>query len=306
MVTYDSLVNELLTARPWRRAAAPFSLVKLAGPDAPDFLQRLCSQDVVGMAVHECRPAAFLDAKGKVQMTCYVGRAVDAFWLEVQSEQVERLLAWLERYHFNEKLTFVRQAWTCADWIGGAWPAGSVSDNELLAGAETVRFAIARRSVRWLRVHAATPQLPAEFGGTEPTGELAEAVRMLAGFVRVGVDTEPTTLALEADLDDHCSTTKGCYTGQEIVARIHTYGHVNRRLCLLHLADGPAITAPTPLHEPEDDVPVGRVMAAVRLAERGFRLGFGYLPKDFQAAGTVLRLPDGSAVQVVGTPLPGC
>ena len=71
----------------------------------------------------------------------------------------------------------------------------------------------------------------------------AECLRLLAGLLRVGVETEPTTLALEADLDDHVSTTKGCYTGQEIVARIHTYGHVNRKACLLHLAPGAPITA---------------------------------------------------------------
>lgn len=299
MVTYDSLVNELLAPGPWCRVAAPFALVKLSGPDAADFLQRLCSQDVVGMAASTCRPAAFLDTKGKVQITGHVGRGDDAFWLEVQSEQADRLLSWLERYHFTEKLTFVRQAWTCKDWIGAAWPAGTVSDGQLLGGADSVAFTIARRGVHWLRVHAAAPSLPSGFVGSAPTTELAEAARMLAGFVRIGVDTEPTTLALEADLDDHCSTTKGCYTGQEIVARIHTYGHVNRRLCLLRLDDGPSIAAPAPLHEPDDDLAVGRVMAAVRLADRGFRLGLGYLPKDFQAAGTRLKLADGSGVLVV-------
>ena len=86
---------------------------------------------------------------------------------------------------------------------------------------------------------------------------------MLAGLVRIGVETEASTLALEADLDDHCSTTKGCYTGQEIVARIHTYGHVNRKLCLLQLDGDGAIEQPVPLHELEDDLPVGRVMHAV-------------------------------------------
>ena len=132
------------------------------------------------------------------------------------------------------------------------------------------------------------------------TPDLAECVRMAAGLVRVGIDTEPSTLALEADLDDHCSTTKGCYTGQEIVARIHTYGHVNRKLCLLHLPGGPEIMAPMPLHEPEDQLAVGRVMHAVPVPDRPLRVGLGYLPKDFQALGTRLLLEDGSEVTVAG------
>jgi folate-binding protein YgfZ len=128
---------------------------------------------------------------------------------------------------------------------------------------------------------------------------------MLAGFVRTGIETEPATLALEADLDDHVSGTKGCYTGQEIVARIHTYGHVNRKLCLLLLAPGEPIRAAQPLHELEDRIAVGRVLHAVPIPGREQRLGLGYLPKDFQALGSKLALADGAAVEVIGyEPLP--
>ena len=120
-----------------------------------------------------------------------------------------------------------------------------------------------------------------------------------------GIETEPTTLALEADLDDHISTTKGCYTGQEIVARIHTYGQTNRKLCLLWLGPGAAITAPQPLHEIEDQMAVGRVMHAVPVPGHAARLGVGFLSKDFQARGSQLALADGGACEVIGyAPLP--
>jgi len=131
------------------------------------------------------------------------------------------------------------------------------------------------------------------------SNELAECVAMAAGIVRVGVDTEPTTLALEADLDDHISTTKGCYTGQEVVARIHTYGHTNRKLCLLRLSPGVAIDAPQPLHEVEDQLAVGRVMRAVVAPGGGCRVGLGFLPKDFQAPGSIVALADGGRATVL-------
>ena len=123
--------------------------------------------------------------------------------------------------------------------------------------------------------------------------------RLLHGRAR-RVGGRLVTLALEAHHDDHSSTTKGCYTGQEIVARIHTYGHVNRKLCLLRLPMGEAINEPVVLHELEDDLAVGRVMHAVPLAQHDMRLGLGYLPPDFQAIGTRLTLAGQGDVEVIG------
>lgn len=287
------LLRSLLANGPFARQAAPYRLLTVAGPDAAEFLQRLCTQDVLAVPVGGLAPAALLDAKGKLQVTCLVGRlAADRFVLETQAEQAERLAALLDRYHFTEKLTL--RPWPA----GPCWEriAASEGDGGSVEGDEAGCVVVfARRGVRFERRHGAGTAWPAAHE-LEPAR--AECLRMLAGLVRVGVDTESTTLALEADLDDHCSTTKGCYTGQEIVARIHTYGHVNRRLCLLELAAGSAVTAPIPVLD-EDELPVGRVMHAVPLPDGSARLGFGYLPKDFQAPGTKLRLADGATVGVL-------
>lgn len=296
------LLDDLLANGPFARADAPYCLVEVAGPDAGDFLQRLCSQDVLGMAAPQVRPAALLDAKGKLLVTCLVFRRTGSFWLEVQAGQRERLLALLERYHFTEKLTIAQPAvGACHERIGraAAAPGGSRAAEH---GSPLVHFE--RRGVAFTRSYG---EPVAGAAAARPlTADLAECLRLLAGLVRVGVETEPTTLALEADLDDHVSTTKGCYTGQEIVARIHTYGHVNRKACLLQLGPGAPITGAQPLHEPEDRLAVGRVLHAVPIPGKDARLGIGYLPKDFQAIGTRLALADGTAVSVIGyEPLPG-
>jgi len=293
-MSQPALTATLLANGPYARDDAPYRLLDVAGPDAGEFLQRLCSQDVEGMPEGDVRPAALLDAKGKVQATCLVFRSGETFTLECQREQLERLAELLERYHFTEKLTIAaRPATTCRERVAAA---DGDARGEARRDGDGLHVLFARGGVAFTRAHGGGEELT----GAELPTDLAECLRMCAGMVRVGVETEASTLALEAGLDDHCSTTKGCYTGQEIVARIHTYGHVNRKLCLLRLDDGERIDAPQTLLEPDDELPVGRVLHAVPASGQGLRVGLGYLPTDFQAIGTKLALEGGAAVEVVG------
>ena len=290
----DPLISELLARGPFVRTGAPFCLVSVAGPDAADFLQRLCSQDVRGLAEGVVAPATFLDSKGKVLVTCLVQRLAEVFHIEVQAHQADRLVQLCQRYHFSEKLTIgvPSPAAGCSEWI-----ARSGTPDHLPHHAKRVPWT--RYGVAFVRCHVADAALAPNLQGSALDVDLADCFRMAAGIVKVGVDTEATTLALEADLDDHCSTTKGCYTGQEIIARVHTYGHTNRALCLLDLVEGPRLDAPVVLHECEDDLQVGRVMAAVPVPQHARRRGLGYLPKDFQAPGTKLTLEGGGDVVVI-------
>jgi hypothetical protein len=249
------------------------------------------------MTAGELRPAAFLDAKGKLQTTCLLVRSGgDEVWLETQAHQLEKLLALLERYHFTEKLRTEAIASSCSERVALAGPGERATG--VLGASGALGLAFPRRGVVFQRRHSLGGTVLPPLDGAPLDDETAECLRMIAGLCKVGVETEPTTLALEADLDDHVSTQKGCFTGQEIVARIHTYGHTNRALCLLQLAGGPPITVPQTLHEPDGSA-VGRVMRAVPVPGRALRLGLGFLPKDFQAAGTALRLADRGEVVVV-------
>ena len=293
------LTESLLENGPYVRSAAPFGLVSVAGPDAGDFLQRLCSQDVKALAEGQSAPAAFLDAKGKVVATCLVQRLArdgeDVFWLDTQAAQQGRIAQLLDRYHFTEKLAISSAgpgSMSCDEWIGPQSAAAPERD-------EGVQFSWTRCGVQFVRRHAERGAVQRAWDGAPLDPDRADCLRMAAGIVEIGLDTEASTLALEAFLEDHCSTSKGCYTGQEIVARIHTYGHTNRNLCLLELAAGPRLLAPVVLHECEDDLPVGRVMAAAPLPDGSRRLGLGYLPKDFQDEGVALRLAGGGDAVVV-------
>jgi folate-binding protein YgfZ len=119
----------------------------------------------------------------------------------------------------------------------------------------------------WARVAGGAP-------GVVAGGEGAYAVaRVEAGYPEWGVDIDDTTIPQEANLDElgAISYTKGCYTGQEVVARVHFRGHVNRHLRGLLLddaPDGPPLPARAALHGDE-----GAAVGDVRSVVRSPRLG---------------------------------
>jgi folate-binding protein YgfZ len=305
---HDDLLGPQLARAVAARAEAPYRLITVRGRDAVDFAHRLCTQDIEGMAVGTSRPAAFLTGKGKLVATCRVGRTAEGLWIETQAAQAGVLAENLERFHFTEQLAIAQPALACSELVGRDAPPsiGRAADAcEALAGGG-VLLTGERRGVSWVRCFtpADSPAPPPWAGKSAAalTEELAECWRILAGLAAVGIDTEATTLGLEADLDDHVSTTKGCYTGQEIVARIHTYGHVNRKLTTLVIGGDAPIAVGTPLCDPEDGGPVGRVMSSAVLPGGGRRIALGYLPRDFLTAGTHLRVGDGGGrvAQVAG------
>lgn len=279
----------------WLQQVAPFGLVEVRGPDAGEFLHRLCSQDVLGLAVGGAAPAAFLNAKGKLLVTAWVVRLDDRFLLETAAHQVAELAELLERYHFSEKLTVTTLADLACTALYGTRAArvlGMRSGQAKALGARGVTIASTWHALTTVRVHAAPGDaLPFQGGGfPELTQEHGDLLRIASGRVKVGTDTDATTLAPEAGLEAALSATKGCYTGQEIVARIGTYGHVNRKLCVVELATAQEPALGTALCELEEGDAVGRVFSSALCSDRVHRLALAYLPKDFWTPGIPLAL----------------
>jgi folate-binding protein YgfZ len=286
------------------RCPAPFGLLALHGPDAVDFAQRLCSQDIAGLEPGRCAPGAFLDPKGKLVTTAVFARDGADVLIEVGAAQLEVVAQLLDRYHFTESLSIEALGGGCAELRG----PGALAEVGLEAGTrESLDGGVQRWSqlrngvgtVRWHGDPAAVADASAAYAGADDA--VFELWRIAALEPRIGVDTEPTTLALEAALDDHVSTTKGCYTGQEIVARIHTYGHVNRKLVRLLIDTADPIERETSICDADDGSPLGRVMSAVTLPDGRRALALGYLPELFLSEPEPIALgtADGPRIQVV-------
>jgi len=129
-----------------------------------------------------------------------------------------------------------------------------------------------------------------------PAGYTALSGQRLAqGVPWFGYDFGDKQIPHEAGLENsHISYTKGCYTGQEIVERVRSRGHVNRRRVSL-LFNGDAIPAPGAVLNTADGNEAGYVARAAHVWDPPRILGMGYIRKDAEAPGTVLYWQGGTA-----------
>ena len=221
-----------LAAPPVVRGRA--ALIWVEGPDAGAFLHGLLSNDIAGLEPGGATRALLLDAKGHVQADLRVRRdAPDAFTLVLAPGAGDLVAGLLDRYHFSEDLELIGPEEVDTVTL----PSGSA----VAAGAGLVVPSILPGAVE--AVVDDPGAAVAAAGAREAPAEAFEAARVAAGAALVGVDTGPATLVQEAGLEDVAvSFEKGCYLGQETVARIQYRGRVNRRLRGLRLTAGPPAT----------------------------------------------------------------
>jgi folate-binding protein YgfZ len=197
-------------------ATRPRAFVRVAGPHARDYLQRMVSNDVEALAVGESCPALLLTAKARLIAPLVVWRrGEEDYLLLTEPELGDVVHTHLTRMRLRARCEVEPEAHESALVFGGE---GIASD---FPGAVEVLDA-----------------------GLEPTlsEEELELRRIEAGVPRWGRELDDRVLPAEAGLDaTHISFTKGCYPGQEPIARLHYRGHVNRRLQVVELADGAAV-----------------------------------------------------------------
>jgi tRNA-modifying protein YgfZ len=206
-------------------ARVPRAYLRVAGPDAADYLQRMVSNDVEALAVGESCEALLLTAKARVIAPLRViRRAADDFLLLTEPELGETARAELVRMRFAAKAEI--EAEEHESW--------------LVLGGEEV--------------------LDERPGGEEVDEEQLERWRIESGIPRWGREIDDRILPAEAGLDEtHVSFSKGCYPGQEPIARQRYRGKVNRKLRVLEI-DGDAAPGDELLL---DGKKVGRITSTV-------------------------------------------
>ena len=138
--------------------------------------------------------------------------------------------------------------------------------------------------------------------GARPVGNNAlEILRIEAGIPVYGQDMDDTTVVTETNLDEAVSYTKGCYIGQEIIARIKYRGHVAKKLRGLAF-DGPGLVEPGEPITSADDKEIGQVTSTTLSPSVGRRLALAYVKYDYIASGTKVKTSGGRDAEVVDLP----
>lgn len=134
-----------------------------------------------------------------------------------------------------------------------------------------------------------------------------DVLRIEAGQPRWGAELNEDVFPLEAGLEDRAiSTTKGCYTGQEVIIRILHRGHVNRHLRGLLLGDVPTPAAGTELFREGQQKAVGHVTSACLSPALGQTIALGYVRREIEIGqGLRVGAPDGVGARVVSLPFGG-
>jgi folate-binding protein YgfZ len=203
-------------------------ILRLAGADAVEYLQGQCSQDIAALAIGQSADALVLTPQGKLDALIRVTRAGDEeLYVDVDAGYGEALSARLARFKLRVKVDITILDWTCLALRGP--DAAALADAPVAPGA-SLALPFVWGSVSGVDVFGADP---VPVGDVRRCGvEAWESVRIEAGIPVMGAELDDRTIAAEADLLDRCvSFTKGCYTGQELVARLDARGNkVARRL----------------------------------------------------------------------------
>lgn len=268
---------------------------EVAGADARDFLHRMLSQDVKGIAPGDGRPSLFLTVRGRVVGDPFVWNLGGGIFLTLDRHAAEKTIPALERYVIADDVAFrdVTAAWTTG--IAPAAPATGA-----LPGVHSAAFSVGQAASRRLIAPAAMTK-PIEdamrsIGARELEGGTLAAYRVDVGAPWFGFEIDDRILPNEAGLDASISWTKGCYLGQEPVVMAKHRGHPPTRLVRVELEgrDLPMYEAPLL----DGAKPVGRVTTTARSADGARVRALGFVRYDLGAVGRALTLVGGRAARI--------
>jgi folate-binding protein YgfZ len=211
-------------------------VIAVSGPDRLGWLHSLTTQHLDGLPTGVGVTTLVLSPQGHIEHALYGVDDGETFWAHTEPGAAQPAVAWLDRMRFLLRVEVVDRTRDFAV----VWSTGPAKADGLVerAGPDSLggHEALVPRG-----------ELTQYLAAREQAGTWAyEARRIAAGVPRIGLDTDPRTIPNEIGvLGVAVHLDKGCYRGQETVARVQTLGRPPRRLVRLHL-DGTADVLPRP------------------------------------------------------------
>jgi len=289
-------------------------LLQVTGPDRLSFLQGMLSNDLRALKPFAGQYATLLTQQGKVIADVRVLCAMNSFYLDFFESLKEKILAHLNRYLVADEVEIADRSTEYATLsiqgsqseallrklVGQAeLPAHSLQHAMVNVDATaTCAVYASHTGETGFDLIAPIANLPniahrlteagKQFAAAWVGEEAQNILRIEAGIPRYGVDFTEDNLLLEVGFDDAVSFTKGCYLGQEVVERIRSRGHVNKKLVGLTL-EGQESASPRDVIAFADK-PVGTISSSVQSPALGKPIALGYVNKDYWNPDTSLTI----------------
>jgi tRNA-modifying protein YgfZ len=295
------------------------ALIEMTGSDRVTFLHNFCTNDIKRLQGGQGCEAFVTNVKGRILGHVWIEAGNSAIRLDAGPVPVERLLAHLERYVINEGVAIADRSEELGELLVMGPDALRVI-SRLNEGVERIEplahiearsafgpVRISRREIaRQAAYVVAAPR--AALGelwdslcksGARPAGsEVWSALRIEAGLPIYGVDLTEDNLAQEAGRTQSAiSFTKGCYLGQEPIARIDAMGHVNRELRSLRIA-GDVVPSPSSRVFADSDatLAVGAITSAAFSPGDNSAVALAMLRSTVAAPGTRVFVVAGASI----------
>ncbi|HVV91150.1 MAG TPA: folate-binding protein [Solirubrobacterales bacterium] len=285
--------------------------IDVLGPDGAEYLQGQLTNDVESLAVGEGQYAALLDRKGHLQADLRVLRVGDeAILLDTEPAAKDAALRHLTMYSIGRDVevadasaerAFVSLIGPRAAEIAATPPLPEFADEAATIAGVDVLAVGTRDGIDLLLPAGERERVIAALtaaGAVEVSPEAVEILRVEAGVPRFGTEMDTATMPAEAAIvEDAVSFTKGCYIGQETVARLHYKGKPNRHLRGLRLSGAAAPGAALRLGEKE----VGTLGGSVVSPALG-PIGLAIVRREAEPGTELAVGEDGVTAEVVALP----
>lgn len=298
-------------------------LVEVTGPERLEYVNSLCTNEVDDLQPGEAARAFFLNpTKGRVLAEMIACETGSSMWLECPGGCAPVVLDQLRKYYFGQEVEFVDRsaehvvltlqgpdAGAILTAVARDVPPGTENTHEETAIGSVEARALRRTDTGaqgyhvWIPVDASGPIVDVleEAGAVPGTDEAWKVLQIEAGIATYGRELTDEIIPLEAPTEDAIDHDKGCYPGQEVVARLWARGRPAKELRGL-LFDGDEAPAEDTALDAEEKAGVATVTAAGVSPELG-PVALAYVHRDFLEPGTRLTVPDGPAAEVADLPL---
>lgn len=289
--------------------------LELTGADRQKYLHNFCTNEIRNLRPGQSCEAFVTTIQGKIKAHIFVFAEENSLWVDALPGYEDLLFAHFDKYLITEDVQFERRSNAYVEFYttgpevlsrlaGLGLPVGDLATSRHVR-ATLDSHSIAVRRVDWLGGPGCLIQVPVAAatavwqslvaGGLQPASpETYNALRIAAGFPDYGVDLTEDNLAQEAARTNLAiSFTKGCYLGQEPIARIDSMGHVNQELRILRLQSGPAPAAGAKVLMPGEVREAGTVTSAAWDCAANAPIALAIIKRNYLPAGTKLNVACG-------------